>query len=53
MMQGLGQGYRAIWQERKQRSPVSTATFNLYRELVKRQMVPFSEIENRLQKITA
>ena len=48
MMQGLGQGFRAIWQERKQRAPVSPAVFNLYRELIKRQVVPYSEFEGRL-----
>ena len=48
MMEGLGQGYRALWQERRQRSPVSRAVFRLYRELVKREVVPFSEIEGRL-----
>jgi hypothetical protein len=53
MMRGLGQGYRAIWQERKQRSPVSPAAFSLYRELIKRQVVPWSEIEGRLPAKTA
>lgn len=48
MMQGLGQGYCAIWQERKQRLPVSPAAFDLYRELIKRKAVSFSEIESRL-----
>ncbi len=48
MMQGLGQGFRAIWQERKQRAPVSPAVFDLYRELVKRQVVLYSEFEGRL-----
>lgn len=50
MMEGLGQGYRAIWQERKQRAPVAPAIFRLYRELVRRQSVPYLEIESRLAK---
>jgi glycosyltransferase involved in cell wall biosynthesis len=50
MTQGLFQGYRAIWQEREQRSPVSRATFGLYRELIARKATPYSEIEYRLSR---
>ena len=48
MVKGLCQGYGAIWKERHQRSPVPTAVFKLYRELVKRNVIPLSEIEGRL-----
>lgn len=48
MMQGLAQGYRAIWQERNARAPVSATAFELSRELVRRQAIPHGEIESRL-----
>ncbi len=48
MIQGLSEGYRTVWKERKQRTPVSPAVFMLYREMVKRGAVPYSDIEGRL-----
>ena len=48
MIEGLAGGYRAIWTERKQRAPVGQKAFRLYRKLVRRQAVPYAEIENQL-----
>ncbi|HEV3271719.1 MAG TPA: glycosyltransferase [Candidatus Methylacidiphilales bacterium] len=50
MIEGLGRGYYAIWQERNRRSPASPAIFRLYRKLVRRRAVPYLEIEDRLPK---
>ena len=50
MVKGLSRGYRAIWHERAQRSPISSGVFRLYRELVRHRAIPYLEIEDRLPK---
>ena len=48
MVNGLIRGYGAMWKERHQRLPVDVSVFKLYRELVRRNIVPLSEVEQRL-----
>jgi len=50
MMQGLAKGYAAMWAQRKDRAPVPAAVYRLYRELVRRQAVPYAEIAARLSR---
>jgi GT2 family glycosyltransferase len=50
MVEGLGQGYGAIWTQRTRRVPVSTPTFRLYRDLVHRRAVPYAEVVGRLPR---
>ena len=50
MAQGLAKGYAALWLQRKDRAPVSTAVYQLYRDMVCRQAVPYPEIEARLSR---
>jgi len=48
MFEGLLQGYRAISPEWKKRAPVAGEVFRLYRKLVRREAIPYAEIEPQL-----
>jgi hypothetical protein len=50
MIEGLILGFRMIWPERFHRSPVSRSVFRLYRLLVSRCAMPYSEVELCLRK---
>ena len=52
-LQGLAVGYAGLWPERHQRRPVSVPLYRLYRELVRRKVVPLEELEERLQTLVA
>ena len=51
MIEGLARGYGAIWSQRRERAPVSTSVFRLYRDLVRQQIVPYAQFVDRLSPV--
>jgi len=52
MIEGLARGYGAIWSQYRERTPISNSTFRLYRELVRRQIVPYAQVVDRLPTVS-